>query len=377
VVDAQVVASSPPHALQLDAAEARGRRIYAREGCAYCHTQQVRFLQQDVRRYGAPTLAWEVQFDSPHLWGTRRVGPDLAREGSARSSDWHFAHLFAPRSLVPQSIMPSYAALFEGSPQRPTAEARDLVAYLASLGRARALAWPEGEQCAMDALSSHYMDGMAFGSPELNAHPAMARTGAAMPALAGVAPAGNGAALWRDHCAGCHGASGRGDGPAAAWLTPRPSNLAAHRYDPGYLASVMWNGVAGTAMPAWRDHPPDRLAAFIEVVAGFSTDRDLPAATTAELTTGAAVYATHCAQCHGVAGRGDGFAAGAFKVLAADFTRRRPTLAQGLAALREGVPGTPMAPWTERLSEPQMNAVVLYLRGFFNGAGAGETRNAD
>jgi len=374
VVDAQVAASSPANVLRLDAAEARGRRIYAREGCAYCHTQQVRFLEQDIRRHGAPTLAWEVQFDSPHLWGTRRIGPDLAREGGVRTQDWHYAHLFAPRSVAPQSIMPSYAALFDGSPLRPRAEARDLVAYLASLGRARAFAWPEGEQCAVDAMGSDYMSGMAFVSPELNAHPAQARPGAAVPALADVPAAGDGLALWRDHCAGCHGATGRGDGVAAAWLTPRPANLAGHSYTPEYLAEALWNGVSGTAMPAWRDQPPQRLAAFIDVVAGFSVDRDGPDAEPAVLTAGAAVYATHCAQCHGAGGRGDGFAAGAFRVAAADFTRRRPTLAQGLAALRDGVPGTAMAPWTTRLDAAQMRAVVLYLRGFYSGAGraAGE-----
>jgi cytochrome c oxidase cbb3-type subunit I/II len=162
VIDAQVAASSPKDALQLDAAELRGRHIYAREGCAYCHTQQVRYLQEDIRRLGAPTLAWEIRFDSPHLWGTRRIGPDLSREGSARSNDWQYAHLFAPRSIVTQSIMPSYAALFDGSPQRPLQEARDLVAYLQSLGRARALAWPEGEQCAKDGMGEGgYMAQMA------------------------------------------------------------------------------------------------------------------------------------------------------------------------------------------------------------------------
>jgi mono/diheme cytochrome c family protein len=378
VIDSQVAATSPPNVLQLDAAEARGRHVYAREGCAYCHTQQVRYLEADIRRYGAPTLAWEIQFDSPHLWGTRRIGPDLAREGGTRSTDWHYAHLFAPRSVVPLSIMPSYAALFDGSPQRPLAEARDLVAYLASLGRARTIAWPEGEKLASNAMGDDYMARMAFFSPELNAHPAMARPGDAVPSLAGVVPASDGAQLWRDHCAGCHGPQGRGDGPAAAWLTPRPANLAEHRYDRSYLAAMLWNGVAGTAMPAWRDQTAERLAAFIDVVAGFSVDHNMPVAEPSMLKLGAGVYATHCVQCHGAEGRGDGFAAAAFKVAAVDFTMQRPTLAQGLAALREGVTGTPMAPWTDRLDEAQMHAVVLYLRGFFAAGGdAAENPDAD
>jgi mono/diheme cytochrome c family protein len=378
VINAQVAASSPANALRLDSAEERGRHIYAREGCAYCHTQQVRYLQEDIRRYGAPTLAWETRFDSPHLWGTRRIGPDLSREGGARSNDWQYAHLFAPRSLLPQSIMPSYAALFDGSPLRPLPEAHDLVAYLQSLGRARAIAWPEGEQCAKDALGDHgYMAQMAFISPELNAHPAMARPGQRVPSLAAAAPAGSGVQLWRDNCAGCHGQQARGDGPAAAWLMPRPADLAAHSYSRAYVTEVMWNGVAGTSMPAWRDQSPESMAALIDMVAGFSADRDEPAAMPATLALGAEVYATHCVQCHGAQGRGDGSAAGSFRVAAADFQARRPTLAQGLKVLRDGVAGTPMAPWSDRLSEEQMRAVVLHLRGFFAAGNRVEVARAD
>lgn len=374
VVDEQVAASSPKNVLRLDAAEERGRHIYAREGCAYCHTQQVRYLEEDIRRYGAPTLAWETQFDSPHLWGTRRVGPDLSREGGTRSADWHYAHLFAPRSITARSIMPAYAALFDGSPLRPRQEARDLVAYLQTLGRARALAWPEGEQCAKDAMpGDDYMSLMAFVSPELNAHPAQARPASPVPSLEGVVPAGNAMQLWQDNCAGCHGAKGVGDGPAAQWLTPRPANLAAHRYTREYLHQVMWNGSTGTSMPAWRDLPPASRAALVELVASLSTDEDAQTPAPDVLATGARTYATHCVQCHGADGRGDGFAADAFKVAAANFTVRRPSMEQGLSALRSGVPGTSMARWSDRLSEGEMQAAVMYVRSLFAGDGAGAT----
>jgi mono/diheme cytochrome c family protein len=206
----------------------------------------------------------------------------------------------------------------------------------------------------------------AFDSPLLNAHPAMPRAGA-VPSLAGVAPAGNGLQLWRENCAGCHGADARGDGPAAAWLTPAPGDLVAHSYSRDYLVRVMWNGLAGTSMPAWRDQPLASLAALIDVVRGFSAD-DGAVADDATLRQGAVVYATHCVQCHGAAGRGDGFAAGSFKVAAVDFTARRPTLERGLAVMRSGVPGTPMAPWGDRLTGEQMRAVVQYLRGFYEEA---------
>jgi len=87
VLEQQIDGTSPDHPLALTAGEQRGRSVYAREGCAYCHTQQIRYLPNDVARFGAATLAWETIFDYPHLWGTRRIGPDLAREGSARSAD--------------------------------------------------------------------------------------------------------------------------------------------------------------------------------------------------------------------------------------------------------------------------------------------------
>ena len=97
-LEEQIRKTSPEHPLALTASEPRGRKIYAREGCAYCHTQQIRYVASDVARFGRATLAWETIFDYPHLWGTRRIGPDLSREASVRSADWQLSHLYAPRS---------------------------------------------------------------------------------------------------------------------------------------------------------------------------------------------------------------------------------------------------------------------------------------
>ena len=102
VLDRQMRDMAPTAQLLLTASEQRGRLVYGREGCAYCHTQQVRFLHADMQRFGAPTLAWETQVDYPHLWGTRRIGPDLARETAVQTEDWHYAHLFDPRALAPR-----------------------------------------------------------------------------------------------------------------------------------------------------------------------------------------------------------------------------------------------------------------------------------
>src|SRR6267378_2522468 len=123
----------------LTASEQRGRVVYGREGCAYCHTQQIRSLAEDVRRFGAPTEAWETKYDYPQLWGTRRIGPDLAREFNVRPRDWQLTHLYDPRLVVLDSVMPPYSWLFDGSPNRPTQEALDVLAYIETLGRARQL----------------------------------------------------------------------------------------------------------------------------------------------------------------------------------------------------------------------------------------------
>src|SRR6266481_4781024 len=92
----------------LTASEQRGRVIYGREGCAYCHTEQIRSLAADVRRFGAPTEAWETKYDYPQLWGTRRIGPDLSREFNLHPGDWQLTHLYDPRLVVRDSVMPPY-----------------------------------------------------------------------------------------------------------------------------------------------------------------------------------------------------------------------------------------------------------------------------
>jgi cytochrome c oxidase cbb3-type subunit 2 len=366
VLEDQTRRMSPDHPLDLTASERRGRAIYSREGCAYCHTQQVRFLVRDVSRFGAPTLAWETRFDYPQLWGTRRIGPDLSREGSIRSLDWQLSHLYAPRALVPDSIMPPYPWLFDGAPDRPAQEGRDLLAYLETLGRARELAAPEGEAKARLACDcAEDMQRLEFSSPVLNASPAMARREGPHPALALVADPKKGEDIYRHNCAGCHGARGEGDGPGAIGLHPRPANLSEHEYTFDRLAFALWNGVAGTAMPGWRDTPERDLSAVAGFIREFhqaSREPSLPAQVT-EL--GSRVYAEHCANCHGESGAGDGSAVRELRIAPTNFVSERPSLAQSLRAVRNGVEGTEMAPWSAKLEEAELSAVAYFVRGFF------------
>ena len=93
--------------------ELRGRDIYVREGCYLCHSQQVRTLRDEVERYGHYSIAAESMYDHPFQWGSKRIGPDLARVGGKYSRDWHYAHLRNAQSVVPESVMPHYAFLGE------------------------------------------------------------------------------------------------------------------------------------------------------------------------------------------------------------------------------------------------------------------------
>ena len=93
--------------------ELAGRNIYVREGCYLCHSQQIRTLKDEVERYGHYSLAAESMYDRPFQWGSKRIGPDLARVGGKYSNDWHYAHLKYPQGLVPESLMPRFAFLAE------------------------------------------------------------------------------------------------------------------------------------------------------------------------------------------------------------------------------------------------------------------------
>jgi cytochrome c oxidase cbb3-type subunit 2 len=90
------------------ALELEGRDIYIRESCSTCHTQQIRPLLAEVKRYGPYSRAEEFVYDRPFLWGSKRTGPDLHRVGGRYSDVWHRLHLLDPRSVVPASIMPAY-----------------------------------------------------------------------------------------------------------------------------------------------------------------------------------------------------------------------------------------------------------------------------
>ncbi|CAN5489947.1 cytochrome-c oxidase, cbb3-type subunit I [soil metagenome] len=95
------------------ALEQAGRDIYVTEGCYLCHSQMIRQLDWEVLRYGKASTLEESQYDHPFQWGSKRTGPDLARIGGKYPNLWHYRHMLDPRSVVQQSIMPTYSWLFD------------------------------------------------------------------------------------------------------------------------------------------------------------------------------------------------------------------------------------------------------------------------
>jgi cytochrome c oxidase cbb3-type subunit II len=362
VLEREIHATQPDHPMPLTSSEGRGRNIYGHNGCPYCHTQQIRYLDTDVRRFGRATLAWETIFDYPHVWGTRRIGPDLSRESGIRSRDWQFAHLYNPRYMVADSVMPPFDWMFDGAPDRPQQDARDLVAYLETLGRNRALAGAEGEAHARAGCGcSDEEKRLAFDAPLLNASAAMPRREGEPPKLAVPADRVRGMRLYVRECANCHGAHGEGNGRGADGLLPRPANLAIHQYSIARLSGALWNGVPGTSMPAYRDLPIEDLSALAEVVRGFHVSQPPRAASEA----GADIYTARCAQCHGESGAGDGRAAGRFPIPSTDFRSQRVDYEAGVRLISNGIEGTPMAPWSSQLDSTETDAVMRYIQRFY------------
>jgi cytochrome c oxidase cbb3-type subunit 2 len=125
--------------------ELAGSKIYKREGCYGCHSQQIRVLRDEVERYGHYSIAAESMYDFPFMWGSRRTGPDLARVGGKYSNDWHTRHLINPRDVIPQSIMPSYPFLIE----RPA----DISNIAADMTVLRKLGVPYSDEMIQNAVS--------------------------------------------------------------------------------------------------------------------------------------------------------------------------------------------------------------------------------
>lgn len=113
-----------------------GRDIYVGEACWHCHSQFVRPVSNESKRWGPVSKSEEYQneLQRPVMFGTRRVGPDLSREAGRRSSDWHAVHFYRPKDLSVGSPMPNYPWFFEGSADKPNKRGLALITYIQWLG---------------------------------------------------------------------------------------------------------------------------------------------------------------------------------------------------------------------------------------------------
>ena len=171
------------------------------------------------------------------------------------------------------------------------------------------------------------------------------------------------------YCATCHGARGEGDTPGAAGLHPRPVNLTEQEYTLATVSAFLY----GTA---WRA-PRCRLGANCAVadlsaVARCGTGLSRRTAGAGHSRSGAGlgrtrVYAPAARSVTESKGDGNGSAAGQFAVAPTNFQAQRPSIAASLRAVRNGIEGTPMAPWSNELSEAELSAVAYYVRGFCAG----------
>jgi cytochrome c oxidase cbb3-type subunit I/II len=370
VLEREIAQTRPGHLPDLSVAEQRGRQIYAREGCAYCHTQLVRFTEADVRRFGIASQAWESEHDLPQMWGTRRIGPDLARERGRKSSDWHFAHLWNPRHVVPESMMPTYPWLFDGAATKPTREALDLVAYLESLGRDAQLAGLTGPR-PLPGMSPE--DEKRLG---MFCDCAIPRTVGPAPLFsAGLDPGEStrlerrGVVVFAQHCSGCHGGKGEGDGPAAEALLPTPRDLSSARFSDRALSEALWFGRAGSSMPASHDLSVGELRALVAYVQSLDRQAEAREAglTEQESAQAQALFGKNCASCHGSQGMGADSSASSLAPAPTRFRLVRPTVAHAEEVLERGIPGTSMSSWKgkDKLSDDERRLLARYVRTFY------------
>ncbi len=103
--------------------ELAGKEVYKKDNCIACHSQLIRPFKSETDRYGQYSLSGEYAYDRPFLWGSKRTGPDLHRIGNYRTSDWHANHMWNPKDLVPDSIMPAYKHQFTNAADLETAYA--------------------------------------------------------------------------------------------------------------------------------------------------------------------------------------------------------------------------------------------------------------
>jgi len=350
----------------------QGRKIYIREGCWYCHSMYVRPVTGEERRWGPVSQVGEYAYDTPHLFGTRRIGPDLTRDGGRYGDDWHHVHFFDARVIVPDSIMPKFPWLFElkDGKEVPNAEGAALIAFVQNLGMNRGK-W-------RDEFSSQIVSG---GSAAITTAGSLS----------------HGKEVYEKRCQGCHGEKGDGKGEAAAFFTkvlPRDFTSATFKFRTTPSGSLPLDsdlyrtitaGVRGTAMPPWYELPEVDRWDVVQYIKTFGAEFKVsvpdppiyvpraPNPTEELLARGEELHKTfQCATCHGEDHKGDGPSAASLTddwgnhIQPADFTtgifKVGPRPEDIYRTFMTGLNGTPMPAYDSALpSEEDRWALSYYI----------------
>jgi cytochrome c oxidase cbb3-type subunit I/II len=309
--------------------ERLGREVYIREGCWYCHSQYVRPVTGEDLRWGPVSEAGEYAYDVPHLFSTRRIGPDLTRVGLKYGDDWHYAHHWDPRLVVPESIMPSFRWLFTRVTVPVKKEGEGLVVASPELGRWFSMKGDRQIRLYPNADGLTFVPPAPDGRWPIEGTPVIDLTGfqqtpPALTALTLVLPSqemvglvryvqklGTNRGAWREvfepqnvavsvmsipsgrdlltlgrqvyesRCIGCHGPKGDGNGAAATFLSPKPRDFTVgvfkFRTTPsgslptdGDLYRTITRGVRWTAMPTWHELSDKERMAVAGYIKTFS-----------------------------------------------------------------------------------------------------------
>jgi mono/diheme cytochrome c family protein len=136
-------------------------------------------------------------------------------------------------------------------------------------------------------------------------------------------------------------------------------------YSLNYLGDVFWNGIAGTAMPSWRNLNTNELSELAACVLSLRKPEHVTEATSANLKLGQTIYANNCAQCHGPSGEGNGPAARPLLPAPANHRLKRPDLNRILQTLSDGIQGTSMPSMKDQLKDTEREAVAAYVQSLY------------
>jgi cytochrome c oxidase cbb3-type subunit 2 len=257
-----------PNTVAYSALELEGREVYIQNGCLYCHSQQLRPQDWD-QGSGEAAEPGDYAFDSPHLTGSLRTGPDLLREGGYHTDDWHWAHFEDPRYTRPQSIMPSFNYI---KGHQRTA----LIAYIQALGGKPSRSRAAEQERLRTTLIAYYRRGPAVNVAHLNSTMPHEWLTMPNPVPVTLGSVQRGHVIYNAFCVGCHGEFGDGRGPARAYLSPPPMDFTllqasganpsvrqpGYHYNPrtnrvspinnGAIYYAVFHGIPGSAMPIFK-----------------------------------------------------------------------------------------------------------------------------